>query len=112
MFPENVTPPELAFISSQEKPDPRLMAGAEISMGLLHTRIALLCTIPSSVVLTLNSTTGRFHSGSFPESHGHRAFNVWRNKVLLVCATQNVSLSDAGAAAGARSMVKPSRRFA
>jgi hypothetical protein len=111
MLAENETGPELAFISSQEKPDPILAVTAEINIGLLQTRMALLCRIPTRVVLTLSSITGRFHDANFPEIHGHSALSVWRSMILFVCATQNVSLSEAGAAEGAKSIVKPSRRF-
>src|ERR1700733_4103495 len=98
MYPENVTGPELAFISSQWKPDPKFAAKTDTVTELLQTRIALLWTVPSSVVFTLNSIAGRLQSGSFPETHGQRAVSVWRTMVLLACATQNVSPSDAATA--------------
>jgi hypothetical protein len=112
MFEENVTGPELAFISSQEKPDPRFAVEAEIKMGWLQTMMALLCVAPLSAVLTLNSITGRVQEGNFPAIQGQRALKVWRSILLLACATQKVSLSDAAAAGETSSMVKPSRKFA
>jgi hypothetical protein len=112
MLEENVINPELAFIISQEKPDPRLAATAEIKTGLLQIMMALLCRIPSNVVLAFSSITGRFQDCNLPPIHGQTALKVCRSIRLLVCPTQNVSLSEAGAAAVATSMVKPSRRFA
>ena len=49
-FPEKATVPELALIMSQEKPEAIAPATADIVMGLLQTRIALLCTVAQSRV--------------------------------------------------------------
>ena len=73
---ENATIPALAFINSQEKPDPKPFVWAEIRIGALQTRIALLCTVPSSVVLAVSSITWRFQVGSFPETQGHNVAKV------------------------------------
>lgn len=112
IFDENAICSELAFITSQEKPDPRLAVEAEIEMGLLQIRIALLCAVALSVALALNSMTGRVQDGNFPTTHGHSALRVCRTMALPVWAVQNVSLSDAAAAGEASSMVNPSRKFA
>ena len=111
MFAANVIAPALAFINSQQNPDPMLAVGADIEMGLLQTRIALLCTAPSSVVSESSSMTGRFQDGSLSEIQGQSAPKDCRSMMLFVCPTQNVSLSDAGVAGEARSMVSPSRKF-
>jgi len=112
MFVENVMAPELAFITWQEKPDPIFPGTAEMKTGLLQIMRALLCRLPSSIVSVTNSTTGRLHDCSFPDTHCQIPLKGWRRITLLVCAVQNVSLSDAGAAGGARSIVTPSMRFA
>src|SRR5580658_370669 len=97
--PKKTTGPEDTFIISQENPEATSPGKAEIAIGLLQTRIVLLCALASSVVFVVNSSTDRNEDCSFPENHGQRAPNVWRSMTLLLCATQSSSVSAAGPAA-------------
>ena len=109
--PKVTLPPE-TLTTLQVKPLPMFGKAGVSVIGCEQIRMAPLWMVPSSVVLMLISTTGRRYVCSLPLIQVQTVAKVWASIVLEPWPTQNRSVSDAGAAVLATSIVMPSSRFA